>query len=287
MGTQNVVIIGANGQLGRALSKHYPNATALDRDQLDVTDASALDAYPWPHNGVIINAAAYTNVDGAETDEGRIAAWQINAQAVGALASIAASHSATLVHISSEYVFDGSRSLHPEDEPLSPLGVYGQSKAAGDIAAATALKHYILRTSWVVGDGGNFVRTMMMLAAKGVTPKVVSDQVGRLTFTQTIVAAIEHLLQTNASYGTYNVSNDGEPASWAAVASEVYEQCGQRSDMVTAITTAEYFSDKAQSAPRPLQSELDLRKIKTVGFTPTDWRTELARYVSHHQGDPA
>ncbi len=132
------LILGADGQLGKALHDRFPDATALDRSQLDITDLAALEAYDWSMVDTILNAAAYTNVDGAETAEGRQAAWQTNAQAAAHLAKVAIEHNLTLVHISSDYVFDGTISPHHEDEPFTPLGVYGQSKAAGDLAVAIA-----------------------------------------------------------------------------------------------------------------------------------------------------
>src|SRR5690606_17271169 len=110
---------------------------------------------------------------------------------------------------------------YTEEAPFSPLGVYGQTKAASDIAAATAARHYIVRTSWVIGEGKNFVRTMASLAERGIDPKVVSDQVGRLTFTDNIAGAIVHLLSAKAPFGTYNVTGSGKPRSWADFARDV------------------------------------------------------------------
>ena len=136
-------------------------------------------------------------------------AWAANASAPAALARIAAEHRLTLVHYSTDYVFDGTAELHTEDERYSPLGVYAQTKAAGDIAVATAPRHYIVRTSWVIGDGHNFVRTMQKLAADGVSPTVVHDQVGRLTFTAELSRATRHLVDAGAPYGVYNVQGSG------------------------------------------------------------------------------
>src|SRR5690606_29877638 len=133
------------------------------------------------------------------------------------LARICAARRIRLVHVSSDYVFDGTRSVHDETEPFSPLGVYGQTKAAGDMLVATVPEHYIVRTSWVIGDGTNFVRTMASLADRGVNPSVVADQVGRLTFAADLAAGIVHLLDTRAPYGTYNLTSDGKPQSWADV----------------------------------------------------------------------
>ena len=203
MAPKKTLIIGALGQLGRALQKDFPGADLVDIVEgegvrsLDVTDAAAVAAWPWHEYAVVLNAAAYTAVDAAETPEGRVMAWAANASAPAVLARVAAEHHLTLVHYSSEYVFDGTVELdpgHTEDEPLSPLGVYAQSKAAGDLAVGTTPRHYLLRTSWVIGDGHNFVRTMAALAEKGVSPSVVADQIGRLTFAGELSRATRHLV---------------------------------------------------------------------------------------------
>ncbi len=213
MAPRKTLIIGCHGQLGRALQEYFPSADLVDLPSvvevrgapatsletsaakaLDVTDAAQVAAWPWNEYGLVLNAAAYTAVDAAETPEGRRTAWAANAGAPATLARLAAEHRFTLVHYSTEYVFDGTADPHTEDEPLSPLGVYAQSKAAGDVAMATAPRHYVLRTSWVIGDGKNFVRTMQQLADGGVTPSVVDDQVGRLTFTSELSRATRHLL---------------------------------------------------------------------------------------------
>lgn len=279
MDSSRFIIIGANGQLGKALTKKYPNAQQVDQAELDITNKQAVDSFDWSSVDVIINAAAYTNVDGAETTEGRIAAWKVNAQAVSYLAHAAIKNDLTIVHVSSEYVFDGTKSPHAENEPFSPLGVYAQTKAAGDIAVSLAPKHYILRTSWVIGDGNNFVRTMIGLANRDISPSVVGDQIGRLTFTPTLVDAIDHLLNTQVISGTYNVSNEGNPASWADIAREIFSAM-KRSDLAVAdVSTLEYFQSKPESAPRPLQSVLDLSKIKSTGLELRNWQTDLSEYV--------
>ena len=157
--------------------------------------------------------------------------------------------------------------------------MYGQSKAAGDIAASLAPRHYIARTSWVIGDGNNFVRTMANLAERGVKPSVVSDQIGRLTFTGDLAAGIKHLIDTSAPYGTYNISNDGTPASWADIAEEVFEKSGASRDDVTPVTTEQYYEGKDGIAPRPLQSTLNLDKIRGTGFVPRDWEVALNEYL--------
>ena len=279
MDSSKFLIIGANGQLGTTLREKYPDARAVDSGELDITDQKAVESYDWANVSAILNAAAYTNVDGAETPEGREIAWKVNALGVANLARAAIKYDVPLVHISSEYVFDGTKTPHKEDESLTPLGVYAQTKAAGDIAALIHDKTYILRTSWVIGEGKNFVRTMMGLADRSISPTVVSDQIGRLTFTSTLADAIDHLLSTRAAYGVYNVSNDGESASWSDVTRAVFKAVGRGDLTVTDTTTEEYFVSKPESAPRPLQSTLDLTKVQNTGLKLRDWRDELIDYV--------
>jgi len=279
MNDSSIFIVGAKGQLGLALQKQYPSAQSADIEELDITDAQSVDLYNWTGIKTIVNAAAYTNVDGAETTEGRAAAWNVNAVAVGNLVRVAQKNDMALVHISTDYVFDGTKNPHTEDEPFSPLGVYGQSKAAGDIVVSLAPKHYILRTSWVIGEGNNFVRTMIGLGKKGIAPSVVSDQIGRLTFTDELVRAIDHLLNSLSPYGTYNISNGGGTASWADITREIFK-LGKFDLTVTNTTTAEYFQSKPEAAPRPLLSTLDLSKLEATGFKSTDWLDELQTYVA-------
>ena len=274
-----ILIIGANGQLGTALQAQYPHARAVDANELDITNPEALAAYDWSGITTILNAAAYTNVDGAETAEGRQLAWKVNASAMSYLADIARMHSITLVHISSDYVFDGTQTPHLETEPFAPLSVYGASKAAGDIAVSGTSKHYILRTSWVIGEGKNFVRTMLGLAGKGIEPTVVSDQIGRLTFTSELVRAIDHLLSTTPDYGTYNVTNAGPVKSWADITRDIFELSGHGDLHVTDISTADYYAGKDGIAPRPLNSEMSLDKLHATGFKSRDWQLDLEKYI--------
>jgi len=279
MQDSEIFIVGANGQLGLALKAKYPGAKSADIHELDITNKQSVATYDWSGIKVILNAAAYTNVDGAESAEGRVAAWAVNADAVANLVAVAAQHDMTLVHVSTDYVFDGTLSPHTEDEPFAPLSVYGASKAAGDLVVSLAPKCYIVRTSWVIGDGKNFVRTMLDLGAKGVNPSVVSDQIGRLTFTTTLVDAMHHLLSNNATYGTYNVTNSGESVSWADITRQIFTIAGL-TNTVTDVTTAEYFAGKTGIAPRPLASTLDLSKITATGYSANNWQDDLANYIA-------
>ncbi len=277
---KRVLVTGANGQLGRALRNEFPDAEFVTREELDITNPDISSARRWRDYSTIINAAAYTAVDTAETPEGRRDAWSANSTAVANLAKISTEFSITLVHISSDYVFDGTHEIHSEDETFAPLGVYGQTKAAGDIATSTSPRHYIIRTGWVIGEGKNFVLTMKSLADRDIKPSVVDDQVGRLTFTSDIAKGIKHLIDTNSAYGTYNLTNDGDSASWATIAKEVYELSGKSADDVTPVTTEVYYEGKEGIAPRPLQSTLNLAKIKSTGFTPREWKLALHDYLA-------
>jgi dTDP-4-dehydrorhamnose 3,5-epimerase len=279
MSPRKTLVLGANGQLGRALREVWPDAEFAGRDELDITAPDFAHARAWRDYGVIVNAAAYTKVDEAETDAGRRAAWAANVTALTTLARVATAAGITLVHVSSDYVFDGTADGHPEDEALSPLGVYGQTKAAGDAIVATVPRHYIVRSSWVIGDGGNFVRTMASLAERGVAPTVVDDQVGRLSFASDIARGIRHLVETRAPFGTYNLTGSGEPASWARIAARVFELTGHSADAVTGVSTSEYFAGK-RAAPRPLNSVLPLDKIEAAGFAPRDHFEALEEYLA-------
>ncbi len=265
--------MGASGQVGRALAAALPDATALDRAAFDIAAPGPLDGWD-----VVINAAAWTDVDGAETQ--RAAAWRANAAGPAALAAAAREHGFILVHFSSEYVFDGEAPRpYREDDPVAPLSVYGAAKAAGDLAVRGTARRYLLRPTWVVGEGCNFVRTMLGLACRGVAPMVVDDQIGRLTFAADLAAAVSCLLRSAAPFGDYHVTGGGAPASWADVAREVYRLAGRPDVAVTGTTTAAYFADKPTAARRPLNSVLDTGKAAAAGVVMPDWRTGLADYV--------
>ncbi|HEX2706189.1 MAG TPA: NAD(P)-dependent oxidoreductase, partial [Candidatus Lustribacter sp.] len=279
MAPRRRLIVGGDGQLGRALRRIMPGADPIDRPDIDLTDPASVRSLPWADYDVVINAAAYTAVDLAESDAGRRDAWAVNAGAVATLAAVANEHRATLVHVSTDYVFDGTRETHTEDEPLSPLGVYGQSKAAGDIAATSCARSYVVRTSWVVGDGPNFVRTMSDLADRGVSPSVVDDQFGRLTFADDLAAGIAHLIDTGAPYGTYNLTNGGPVFSWADLAQAIFALRGRSATDVTRCSTQEFAAGRA-TAPRPRHSALDLAKVTATGWTPPDGMSRLAGYVA-------
>ena len=302
MAPRRTLVTGANGQLGRAVraaaeARGLTGFDYCDVDEFDFSDPAQYGRYDWPLYGAVINCGAYTAVDKAETPEGRVAAWRANATGPALLSKVCAEHGITLVHVSSDYVFDGAREAHDEGEPLSPLSVYGQSKAAGDLAVSTCPRHYVLRSSWVVGDGRNFVRTMCALSDRVADPgdpldhvDVVDDQVGRLTFADQMAGGILHLLGYRpgsplplepAPFGAYDLTGSGRAASWAEVAREVFALRNGNGGAVRPVSTADYYAGAAGPvAPRPARSSLDLSKIEAAGFSPRDWEEELAEYVS-------
>ena len=299
MAPRRTLVTGCNGQLGRAVRALAEERGVVDAfdfcdiDTFDMSDPAAYGKLDWSLYGTVINCGAYTAVDAAETPEGRRAAWAANATGPALLARTCAEHGVTLVHISSDYVFDGTRELHDEGEAMSPLSVYGQSKAAGDIAVAGCPCHYIMRSSWVVGEGKNFAKTMCMLSDKVAAGDlgrvtVVDDQLGRLTFTRDMAAAIFHVLDARAPYGTYDCTGSGAVKSWADIARACFEAKNGNGDKVVPVSTADYYAGaEGPIAPRPHFSALDLSKLEGVGFHMPDWEEELSEYLATLVGENA
>ena len=302
MAPRRTLVTGCDGQLGRAVraaaeARGLPGFDYCDIDTFDLSDPDDYAKYDWSLYGAVINCGAYTAVDAAETPEGRRACWAANATGPALMARTCAEHGIALVHVSSDYVFDGAVGNHPEDEPLSPLSVYGQSKAAGDLAVAGCPRHYVVRSSWVIGDGKNFVKTMRALSDRVAEPSdaldrvtVVDDQLGRLTFTDQMAEGILHLLgyrdgdvepSAPAPHGTYNLTGSGAVESWAGIAERVFDLANGNGAAVEHVSTADYYAAaEGPIAPRPEHSDLDLSKIRAAGFEPRDWEDELEEYVS-------
>ena len=293
MPPKRTLVTGCNGQLGhavRALAEEHrvaKNFDFCDIDTFDMSDPAAYSQFDWSLYGVVINCGAYTAVDKAETPEGRVIAWKANATGPALLARTCSEYGITLVHVSSDYVFDGTRELHDEQEPFSPLSVYGQTKAAGDIAVAGCPSHYIMRSSWVIGEGHNFVKTVKSLSDRVADPEdsldkitVVDDQLGRLTFTRDMAAAIFHVLDTHVAYGTYDCTGSGAVKSWAEIARAVFNAANGNGDKVVPVSTADYYASvEGPIAPRPVHSALDLSKLEETGFHMPDWEEELGEYL--------
>lgn len=294
MAPKRTLVTGCNGQLGhavRALAEERGVAKDFDFcdiDTFDMSDPEAYAQYDWSLYGTVINCGAYTAVDRAETPEGRATAWKANATGPALLARTCAGHGITLVHVSSDYVFDGAAEIHNEEEPMCPLSVFGQTLAAGDIAVAGCPRHYIIRSSWVIGEGRNFIETMKTFSDRIANQDdelekiaVVDDQFGRLTFTSDLAAAIFYLLGAHASYGTYDCTGSGAIRSWADIAKAVFDVANGNGDRVIPVSTADYLSSEdVPVAPRPAHSTLDLSKLEAAGFHMPDWEEELKVYLS-------
>lgn len=281
----NVLVFGKTGQLAIALSEHT-GWRFLGRDEADLASPGAaaravLEASPdW-----VINAAAYTSVDRAETEPALAA--RINAEAVGEIAAASATVGAALLQVSTDYVFDGAKpGAWREDDPTSPLGVYGRTKLAGErLALAANPRTVVLRTSWVYAPWGrNFVRTMLRLAAERPSLRIVADQRGNptsaLDLARACVRVVQALDGTSAGdprWGVYHFAGGGS-TTWADFAREILAEAAIRRlirqiPQVEEIGTADY----AAPAPRPANSTLDCGKFgQAFGLVPRPWREALA-----------
>ena len=278
---KRILVTGANGQLGnelRRLGCISPNNWHFtDVEELDITDRSAVDSYVAGNKiEVIINCAAYTNVDKAESDEST--AHLINCTAVEHLAQAAKDNGATLIHISTDYVFgtDGN-TPRTEDMPLAPLGAYGRTKLAGEEAIAKSLcKAIIIRTAWLYSEfGNNFVKTMLRLTAQKENIRVVFDQVGSPTYAADLALVIFSIIEGDmyeGNEGTYHFSDEGV-CSWYDLAVETARMVRHTNCRIEPCHSSEYPSP----VTRPPYSVLDKSKIKqTFGVDIPHWRESLA-----------
>jgi dTDP-4-dehydrorhamnose reductase len=289
-----ILVIGNAGQVARALKRageaadvtiHSQGRPDLDLAKPETVRSAIAEFKP----DVVVNAAAYTAVDAAEdhADE----AFAINAKGPGDAAEIAAASRLPFIHISTDYVFDGTKSSpYREDDPTNPLGIYGKSKLAGEKSVAAANPHHvILRTSWVYdATGANFLRTMLRVAGKQPTLRVVDDQRGSPIFAadaaSTILSIAERLPEeTQRNWGVFHMAPAGE-TTWCGFAREIFtqsRQLGGPSADVTAITTAEYPT----KAKRPANSRFDCSKLADVyAIRLPDWRDGLERCMKELAG---
>jgi dTDP-4-dehydrorhamnose reductase len=278
------VILGANGMLGHDLIRALENrdVAALGRDRADLTDPAALRA-AIAGADVVINAAAYTRVDDAETDEA--AATAINGTGAGDAARAASEAGARFVQISTDYVFDGSATTpYLETTPRRPISAYGRSKAEGErlVAEAHPAPH-IVRTSWLYGENGpNFPRTMLTLAAGRETVDVVADQIGQPTWTHDLARGIVELLDAEAPAGTYHATNSGA-ATWFDFARATFELFGLDPDRVHPTDSATFV----RPAPRPAYSVLGHAAWLAAGLSELrPWREALADAVAQGAVNP-
>ncbi|MBL8807053.1 MAG: dTDP-4-dehydrorhamnose reductase [Rhodospirillales bacterium] len=284
------LVFGAGGQVGRALVEAAPAAgwrvRGLARADVDILDIAAVAAAASVDSpDAIVNAAAFTAVDRAESDEAL--AMRVNAEAPGAMAAVATAAGIPFVHLSTDYVFDGaSRVPYKEADPVSPLNAYGRSKRAGEIAAYRAGgRCVILRTSWVFAPwGNNFVRTILRLARERPELRIVDDQRGAPTpaedIARTIYRILDRLRSEDVAGRTGLFHYQGRPpTSWAGFAEAVLDEAaalGHPRPPVVRIATADYPTPAA----RPANGILDCARIaRDFDVTPPDWRPALARAV--------
>jgi dTDP-4-dehydrorhamnose reductase len=273
----NILVTGANGQLGnemRIVSKNSSDRYIFtDVEELDILDKNALmDCVKREKIDVVVNCAAYTNVDKAE-DEPEVAE-KLNATAVEYLAEVCKANDATLIHISTDYVFGGNNGNTPrtEDEPVNPTGAYGRSKLHGEQAIEkVGCKHIIIRTAWLYSEfGNNFVKTMRKLTAEKDSLKVVFDQVGTPTYALDLANVIMKFIEADSVCGTYHFSNEGV-ISWYDFAKEICELSGNRCDIQPC--HSDEFPSKVK---RPSFSVLDKTKIKeTLNISIPYWKDSL------------
>jgi dTDP-4-dehydrorhamnose reductase len=288
-----ILLLGSNGQLGRELERQLSSVgsvAAFPRSALDITNHRAVtDAVLAIHPNIIVNAAAYTAVDKAETDAER--ANSVNAEAVANLAQIAQKNGAWLIHYSTDYVFDGSKPTpYIETDAPNPINVYGASKLAGEAAIAEAdCQHFIFRTTWVIGkDGHNFAKTILRLASERDALKVINDQIGVPTSPSLIarvtIDAMRAVKEGKAwPQGIYHLAPEGK-TSWHEIAQTLVAYATQQhiplrthAADIQAITTAEYPT----AAKRPLNSQLDTLKLcSQLSFDLPHWKDDFLAVAS-------
>ena len=285
----DILVLGGAGQVGLELQRLAPGAglacVAPVRGELDLTDTEATRAAVASRRwACVINTAAYTAVDKAESDAAT--AWALNAEVPGILAAATAAASIPLVHVSTDYVFDGSKaSAYEVDDPVAPLGVYGASKEAGERAVRAANpRHAVVRTSWVVSPHrSNFVKTMLRLAGERPSLRVVDDQVGTPTVAADLAGAllaVARRLATEpaAPVGTFHFANAGA-TTWCGLARETLALSAARGGPSVAVEPIA-TSDYPTPARRPANSRLSTARITAdYGIVPRDWRVALADVV--------
>ena len=275
---KKLLVTGCNGQLGKAINKQYENTeyelVNTDVSELDITNVDAVvtmmkEVKPY----AIINCAAHTGVDACETEQEN--AYRINAIGPRNLSIAATAVGAKMVHISTDYVFEGNAAKpYVEFDAVNPQGMYGRTKLAGEnFVQAFAKDYFIIRTAWLYGDGKNFVKTMLRLAETNDKVRVVGDQFGTPTSAAELAKMIAYLVPSE-NYGLFHGTCEGA-CNWADFAKEIFKLAG-KSTQVDAITTAEYKT----AAVRPAYSVLENYMLKlTTDFTFASWEEALKEYM--------
>lgn len=280
---KKVLLIGADGMLGGELRERLEKiyeVTGTTLQTLDICDRDAVLAKAKEVNPeFIINCAAYTNVDGCEVNYEL--ANKVNGLALENIADAAKATDSTLIHISTDYVFDGKMDVekaYTEDMEPAPVTAYGKTKLLGEQNAEKAGKYYILRTAWLYGLGGkNFVKTMLKLSETHDTLKVVADQHGSPTCTTTLCEIIETVMEKEPEYGVYHSTNEGF-TTWYDFTCKIMELAGRKT-VVEPVTSEEYKEMNPASSDRPKNSKLSKEKLHKVGVYPKAWEKALEEYL--------
>lgn len=280
-GERPILITGSKGMLGNdlcsALKEADANWIGVDLPEVDISDPSSIgNVVKDKEPGLIINAAAMTDVDGCESDHEK--AYRVNALGALNVARAASISNAFVIHLSTDYVFDGTKtSPYREDDPVNPLGIYGKTKAEGErmVLSEAPDNSLIIRTQWLYGlHGKNFVESILNACKERDVLKVVDDQHGRPTFTEDLVKAILELVKLRPT-GVYHVANSGQ-TTWHGFASAIVEIEGLSHIKVQTLSTAELN----RPAPRPLNSVLDINKFQSLTKSALpDWKQALAAYL--------
>lgn len=278
----NILVTGGYGQLGTALKEVLKHEEMLltDTDSMDITEASQIEkVFTEFQPEWLVHGAALTNVDGCE--ENPELADKINHIGTKILAEQCKKSDCKMIYISTDYVFDGTKSspYTEEDEP-NPKSVYGSTKLAGEKAVQEICGGYILRTSWVYGEGNNFVRAVLRISEKVDEMKVVNDQTSRPTYAGDLARAVYDVIKKVPKVGIYNITGDGEVVSLADFAKEIFGVAGKDTKVIE-VSTEEYYAGVTDKkiAPRPAYSALDLTKSKKLGLSVSDWKLSLLEYL--------
>jgi dTDP-4-dehydrorhamnose reductase len=282
---KKILVTGSNGQLGQCLQQLLLSTTDIScyfatREDLDITNNEGVQRFFGGHNfDYCINTAAYTNVEKAESEQKE--AFLINAEAAHNLANVCKKHNVVLLHISTDYVFDGTKKTpYLEEDPTNPVNVYGASKLKGEQYISTSCsKHFIIRTSWLYSQhGNNFLNSMLEFARQKKALTITTQQKGTPTNANDLAQVLVSIIKTgNARYGLYHFSNQGE-ATWYDFAKAIFKATGEI-DAVNLAKTEHY----ATFAKRPSYSILDCTKIiKNLGVQTSNWKTSLRALIKEN-----
>lgn len=273
---RNILITGAGGQVGRSLRRQLPQARFADHKALDVTDRAGVRS---SLEGVetVVHLAALTNVDGCEVQPNR--AYEVNARGTEVVAEETSRVSGRVIYLSTDYVFSGEKKgCYAEDDGTGPLNVYGASKLAGETTVLRSEENTVVRTSWVFGEGKNFIRSIVSAAKAAPEVTVVDDQYGRPTSAVGLAAAINAIVEKNVR-GLVHVTGAGDPCSWADLAEHALATLGIQSS-IHRVSTAEYARAAGKAiASRPRNSVLCLERAERLNLPLDSWSDAVDQYV--------